>query len=116
MLNIIKKNGLVKFKKNIKLTDNKNNTVTTNNAEYDENLKVFKTIGYTKVTTSENYIIEGEDIVIDKKNNSIFSEKKTKIIDKDNNIINLENFNYQKENEIFKSIGLIEIEDKLKNS
>ena len=50
------------------------------------------------------------------KNNSIFSEKKTKIRDNDNNIINLENFNYQKENEIFKSIGLIEIEDKLKNS
>ena len=52
-----KKSGLVKFKK-IKLTDNKNNTVTTNNAEYDENLKVFKTIGYTKVITSENYVIE----------------------------------------------------------
>ena len=111
-----KKNGIIKFKENIRLIDNKNNTVITNRAEYIESLKIFKTYGYTKLTTSENYVIESEDVTINKKDNSVFSEKKTKIKDKDNNIINLENFKYQKDLEIFKSIGLIEVQDKLNNS
>ena len=50
------------------------------------------------------------------KRNYKISEKKTKIKDKDNNIINLENFKYQKDLEIFKSIGLIKVQDKLNNS
>ena len=43
-------------------------------------------------------------------------KKKTIIEDKDKNIINLENFNYQKTSKIFKSIGLVKILDKQKNS
>ena len=36
MLSMIK-NGIIRFKKNTKLKDNNNNTVITNDAEYDEN-------------------------------------------------------------------------------
>ena len=53
---------------------------------------------------------------MNKKENIILSNKKTIIEDKDKNIINLENFNYQKTSKIFKSIGLVEILDKQKNS
>ena len=71
-----KKNGIIKFKENIRLIDNKNNTVITNRAEYIESLKIFKTYGYTKLTTSENYVIESEDVTINKKDNSVFSQKR----------------------------------------
>ena len=31
------------------------------------NEKIFKTIGLTKIETAENYIVEGENIVLNKK-------------------------------------------------
>ena len=62
-----------------------------------------------------NYIIESEDIVLNKELNSVISEKKNTIQDNENNIISLDNFEYQKQNKIFKSIGLIEIQDKFNN-
>ena len=43
-------------------------------------------------------------------------QKKSNIIDADNNKINLENFEYLIDNNIFKSIGLIEFEDKNDNT
>ena len=51
-----------------------------------------------------------------KKKIQFYLKKKTTIEDRDENIINLENFNYQKTSKIFKSIGLVEILDKQKNS
>ncbi len=111
-----KKNKLIKFKNNTKLTDNKNNIIFTDNAEYNENLKIFKTYGFTKIITSESYIIETEDIILDKNSNSVISKKKTLIEDIDNNKIQLNNFEFQKTNKIFKSIGEISITDKFKNS
>lgn len=111
-----KKNGIIKFKDNTTLIDDKNNTVVTNNAEYDENSQIFKTIGFTKIITAENYFIETADIILDKKKKSLFSKKKTIIRDKDNNLITLDNFDYQKENKIFKSIGQIKIKDKNGNN
>ena len=43
--------------------------------------------------------------------NIIKSEEKTIIVDKEGNKIYLDNFEYLKENNIFKSIGFIKIED-----
>ena len=69
-------------------------------------------MGKTKIITSENYIIEGENIVLDDKNNSIKSSDKTTITDTDENKIYLENFNFNTSSNIFKSIGLVKIIDK----
>ena len=60
------------------MIDNKKNILTTNNAEYDDNLKVFKTYGLTRVSTTNNYKIEGSDIVLKKNDNFIFQIKKLK--------------------------------------
>ena len=49
------------------------------------------------------------------KNSLIFSNKKTIIIDLDNNKISLDNFEYSTINNIFKSIGEIKIEDNKNN-
>ena len=61
---------------------------------------------------TENYIIEGNDIVFDDLNKFISSEKETKIIDQEKEIF-LKNFEYLIEDFIFKSVGEIKVEDNL---
>ena len=52
-------------------------------------------MGPTKVTTSENYIIEGKDIVFNDGKKVIISDKNALITDNDGNKIYLDNFEYQ---------------------
>ena len=68
------------------------------------------------ISTPENYKIESSDILFDNKKRLVSSKKKSNIIDADNNKINLENFEYLIDSNIFKSIGLIEFEDKNDNT
>ena len=103
------------LKKNIEAEDDKNNIIYANYAEYYENNKVFKTLGETKIKTSDEYLIEGKDIIFDSKKSYISSNEKTIIKDEDENKIHLENFEYSTQNNIFKSLGLIEIKDKNEN-
>ena len=111
-----KNKGFLKLKDNIIAVDVNKNTIETNYAEYDENKKIFISKGKTKILTSENYIIEGEDITLNNEMGFIKSEKKTIITDEDENKIYLDNFNYLTSLNIFKSIGLIKIEDLKGNS
>ena len=78
--------------------------------------KYFKTIGLTNIVTSENYLIEGENIVLNKQLNSILSDRNTIVKDEEGNSIYLNSFEYKKNDKIFKSIGQIRIQDKLNNS
>ena len=78
--------------------------------------KFSKSRGSTTILTSEKYLIEGEDIIFDNSKDFIMSNKKTSIKDQENNKIFLENFEYQAENNIFKSVGLARVEDKMNNS
>ena len=111
-----KKNGIITLKKNIEANDNKNNKLFSNFAIYNENLKKLNSIGATKIITSENYVIEGNDIIFDDLNKFIISEKKTTITDLDKNKITLSNFEYLINEYIFKSIGKINITDSFNNS
>ena len=77
--------------------------------------KIFKTIGVTKIKTSQNYLLEGEDIVFDNKNKKINSNKSSIINDTDGNKIYLQNFEYDIQNNIFKSLSLTKINDKNQN-
>ena len=54
--------------------------------------------------------------MVDNLNGIINSNKNSTIVDKDNNIISLNNFNYQVESNLLKSIKLIDIKDKLNNN
>ncbi len=111
-----KKNGLIKLEKDIKVIDKENNEMQAEYAEYDSNKKKFKTFGVTKIITNKNYIIESEDVTFDNLKKIIFSKKNSYIIDKDQNKIFLDNFEYGTDNSIFKSIGYIRIKDKAKNT
>ena len=59
-----KETGILILKKNIIGYDDKKNTIKANFAKYNENTKVFFTIGPTEIITSENYTIEGSDITL----------------------------------------------------
>ena len=113
-----KKLNFLTLKNNIIAIDKNQNKISAEYAEYNAKTKIFETKGFTKVSTPDSYYIESEDIYFD--NNSkikqIKSEKDTVIRDKDKNEINLENFSYETEFNIFKSIGTIKIKDKLTNT
>mgnify|MGYP001306158876 CR=1 FL=1 len=107
--------SLLVVRKNIVVLDDKNNKVQTEYAEYYENNQILKTKGKTKILTSENYVLNGENIIVDNKNKIINSEKNAILFDEENNQIFLENFEYSSEKNLFKSIGLIKIQDKNEN-
>ena len=110
-----KKSGFLVFKKNVLAIDERNNIIESEHAEYYEENKLFKSIGPTKITTTQKYIIEGEDIVANNLEKFIESKKKTIVFDQEGNTIFLDNFQYQNETNIFKSIGSIKIKDKMEN-
>ena len=107
--------GILILKKNITGIDKENNIIKASLAQYNEKSKIFKTTGPTKIITSENYTIESSDIILDNSERKIFSEKQAVVIDKDENKISVENFEFQSKNNIFKSIGKIEVIDIKKN-
>ncbi len=111
-----KKIGLLILKNKIVAKDNDNNTITSENAEFNEKEEIFRTFGSTNIITSEKYIVKGRDIIINNKSKTISSNEVTSINDPEGNNIELQNFDYQVKNNIFKSIGAIKITDKLKNS
>ncbi len=108
--------GLLKLRDNVVVKDKKNNIIQTQYAEYNEKSKIFRSTGSTKFITTDLYKIDAEDILINNKKSIIISEKKATIQDREDNKISVENFEYQNENNIFKSVGKIQIIDKKGNS
>ena len=49
---------VIKLKKNIIATDKENNIIYSENAEYNKKKDFFKSLGPTKIITSENYTIK----------------------------------------------------------
>ena len=97
--------GFLTLKDNISIIDEKKNILLTNQAIYNENEEIIKTIGKTKVETIEKYYIEGSDLLVDNTNKIIKSEKKSTIKDQDGNLIFLENFEYSVDNNLFKQLA-----------
>ena len=108
--------GFIELKNNIIAIDSQKNTIETDYAEYTEQTKLFKSTGPTKIITSDKYIIEGKDMILDNSKNFISSKENTTITDLDGNKIFLDNFEYYTKKNIFKSIGYIKIKDINKNS
>ena len=77
--------------------------------------KILKTKGKTKIVTSDRYVLEGSDITVDNLKKFIRSKELSKLTDIDGNEIFLENFEYQIEKNIFKSVGLVKIIDNKNN-
>ena len=115
-ISIDKKTRLTLFKGEVVVTDEYKNTLETNYAKYDKDIKLLTSVGKTYIKTSEGYSLTGEDIVFDNKKNIITSDKPAILIDLENNNISLDNFEYSTKNNFFKSIGNIEVKDSKNNS
>ncbi len=110
-----KKKGLLILKKNIVILDGKKNEIKTDYAEYLENDEIIYTKGQTLVKTQEEYFLTGKDLLFDNKKKIIKSDQNSILQDQDKNKIFLENFEYSINENFFKSVGLIEIQDNKKN-
>ena len=71
-----KSKGILILKKNITGTDKKNNIIKAEFAKFNEKTKIFKTSGVTNIITSENYIIESSDIILDNSKKQIFQKNR----------------------------------------
>ena len=111
-----KSTNFLLLKGNIYSKDVKGNIFKTEEATYDNDKKIFKSFGISNFETLNGYKVKTSDVFLDNKNGLISSQKKTIIEDRDNNKIYLNNFEYLREKNIFKSVGSIKIIDNLNNS
>ena len=114
--NYNKNTNFVILKENISAIDKYGNLFESQNATYNENEKILKTDGKTKITTSEGYIVNTKSITLDNIEGFVSSNYTTVVNDLEGNIITLDNFQYNKKKNIFKSLGNIKIFDKLNNT
>ena len=104
------------LKDSIIAQDNYKNIVKTNYAEFNNINDTLKTIGSTTFLSAKNYILKGENILFDNKNEIIKSDATAILKDPSGNEIYLENFEYLIKENIFKSVGSVEIIDQFKNN
>ena len=82
------------FEGNVSAVDEKNNKIFADYAVYNKLEESLETKGDTEIITAEGYKVFGANILFDNKKRIIYSNNKTKIVDKDGNNISLEMFNY----------------------
>ena len=111
----VNENKVVLFKGDVVAIDEINNKIYTEEAIYNKLQKNLKTIGNTKIITSEGYEIVGKNILFDNDKKIISSSENTKIIDKDGNEFFVSMFNYMINKNMFFSKGEIQLIDIKKN-
>ena len=114
-ITIDKKRKLTIFKEGVVATDAKKNILKSDHAEYDKDLKLLKSLGETTILTSEGFVLSGNNIIFDNKNNFLRSDEAVTIRDLENNNIYLEGFEYSTNNNFFRSTGKIKVVDEKNN-
>ena len=76
----------------------------------------YNILGKAKFISASGYEVESSDITLNLLTKVLSSNQSTKITDIEKNLIFLDNFEYQSNLNIFKSIGNIKVKDKLDNS
>ena len=114
-ISIDKKKEITIFQDEVIIKDEMNNIIESDYVEYDNKLEKLELKGNVTVSTAQGYSIKSKDVILDKKNNILFSENSSIVTDVENNEIFLDNFNYQLKEKKIKSIGNIKIIDQQKN-
>ena len=115
-ISIDKETKITVFKNDVIATDDKNNILKTQYAEFDKDSKKLISKGDTTIITSEGYILKGKNIIFNNKNKIIESKDPAIITDLDQSKIFLENFKYFTKDSFFKSVGAIKVIDSKNNS
>ena len=90
-----KKDSILKISGNVILNDKKNNVISKGEEYiYLRNEEKILSIGKTKSKIKNTYSIEGDDLIYDRKLSEVYSSKKTKIEDYQNNIFYTEEFKF----------------------
>ena len=114
-ISLDKKNEITIFKESVVVRDEYNNVIKSDYAVYNGKLKKLDIKGNVLILTNEGYSIEASEVQLNQKLNIILSNKPSVIKDIQKNEIQLDNFEYQSDKNIFKSIGNVKIIDKFNN-
>ena len=68
---IDKKNSKIIFTGSIKATDERNNILKAEEANYSKKLDLLNSVGSTTIITSENYTFKSKNVIFDNKNKII---------------------------------------------
>tara|TARA_Y100000590_G_scaffold290413_1_gene326886 strand:- start:435 stop:2810 length:2376 start_codon:yes stop_codon:yes gene_type:complete len=102
-----KEKSVLKIIGNVILNDKKNNIVTKGEEYiYFKNEEKIISIGKTKSHIKNTYYLEGDDLIYERKLSEIYSDKKTKIEDSQNNIFFAEKFKFNFITSILKAKNL----------
>ena len=115
-ISIDKDKKLSIFKDNVVATDDKNNILKTDYAEYNKDTKIFNSKGKTILETSEGYTLKGANLIFDSKKDIINSSDPAIITDLAGNNIYLESFEYLTKRKFFKSIDSVKVTDSKDNT
>ena len=106
-----KKNNITIFENDVVVRDEYKNIIKSEYAIYNDKLKILEIKDKVSIITTEGYSIDAHDIKLDKNKNIILSKKPAIITDIQKNKIYTENFEYQLNKNIFKSIGNVKVVD-----
>jgi LPS-assembly protein len=97
------------------IQDLEGNSIKTNKASYDKLNELITTYENTELILSDGYNLLGKNIVYETKRKLLSSDKKAVFKDNDGNSISTEMFQYNLNDNLFSSVGVIKIIDVNKN-
>ena len=111
-IQINEKTGITIFNENVEAFDENENYISGNYGEYNKKKEILSLAGKVKLKTKEGYQITTENILVDNLAGIIQSNEKSVLTDLEGNKIKVEMFRYNRDNNIFSSIGEITVNDK----
>ena len=106
-----KNNNSISLNGNVKVSDNFGNSVSTDQAIYNKNSEILKTIGKTELATRNKYLVKSKNMFFDNVKGLVRSSFPSIIIDIDGNQIQVPMFEYDRKKNLFFSKGKILIKD-----
>ena len=106
-----KNNNSISLNGNVNVSDNFGNSVSTDQAIYNKNSEILKTIGKTELATRNKYLVKSKNMFFDNVKGLVRSSFPSIIIDIDGNQIQVPMFEYDRKKNLFFSKGKILIKD-----
>tara|TARA_B100000700_G_C15041964_1_gene855757 strand:- start:241 stop:2664 length:2424 start_codon:yes stop_codon:yes gene_type:complete len=99
----------------VEITDIYGNVLKTNKATYDKINEIITTYEFTEINLNDGYKLITKDIVYNARKKIISSDQDSIFSDNDGNVVKTTMFQYQVDDNLFSSVGKINIIDAKKN-
>ncbi len=100
---------------NVKIYDYEGNILKTNKATYDKKNELVITFGESDLKLKNGYVLQGKNITYNTAEEILASSEASILSDNEGNIVKTTMFQYHKKNNLFSSVGKIDIVDMKKN-